>query len=774
MCVIYLLLWWRLLALVFANLQQPDESSAATPAARDALSHSTVLDPGGRYHLAWRPHNNSITFRLSVATHGYIGLGFSPSGGMDGADIAVAWVTPGGAVKLLDCFAVGNRAPVPDTAQDLELDWGYENDTHTVVQFRRLWRTCDEEGDLELGPDTTRLIWAYGDADPVDENQLMYHSVLRRGTRSVHLAEPPADQTPLISAAAADTRQQVHVWDLQADRLLLPTEDHTHYWCKIFRAPPLDRKHHMIALEPLIQKGHEPYVHHMVLYECHIPAADLAGGATSADWFEHHVDQPGAPCYSPNMPAEWAFCLATNAWAWAVGSEGERLPASTGMPLGEAFGGATYFMLQIHYDNPAYHTPLVDSSGIRIYYTDAVRPTDTGMVLVGSEVNFLQFVPPGQPLFMSVGQCTSECTAAGLPASGIKIISGVLHSHLAGRRMRLRHIRRGIELPIIVEDNHYDFNFQASRIPAQETIVLPGDQLITECDYDTSGRSEPTFGGLATRDEMCMVFVLYYPRAALADCRSLPALHTLTHALGIEDVYGSAFQRLVDFMKDIGSGVGGADTSSSTIDEAGDASSSDSLSNLLKSLADETGYTVPSLPASRRPSSAPLTEEDILAQPFYTVASSEPELPAVAADGANYRTLLIELLMKLRIRAPAAFNNRTVGELLADMDWAARGPDMNQMLVKGEHNSLCLSHGRKPLIPYQPVFYPTFKPLSRAARGAKCPAAATSRRKFSALSAKSGNAGFFLPLLKSSTARLSGSSTVSLIVIVCVAQQMFS
>jgi hypothetical protein len=200
------------------------------------------------------------------------------------------------------------------------------------------------------------------------------------------------------------------------------------------------------------------------------------------------------------------------------------------------------------------------------------------MMLVGSEVNFLHFLPPGQPLFMSVGQCTAECTSAGLPASGIKIISGVLHSHLAGRRMRLRHIRRGIELPTILADNHYDFNFQASRVPPTETIVLPGDQLITECDYDTTGRTEPTFGGLSTRDEMCMVFVLYYPRAALADCRSLPALHTLTNALGIKDVYGSAFQKLVDFMKDIGSGVGGAgDSASLSLDEGGDPSS-DSLS----------------------------------------------------------------------------------------------------------------------------------------------------------------------------------------------------
>ena len=54
--------------------------------------------------------------------------------------------------------------------------------------------------------------------------------------------------------------------------------------------------------------GNEAYLHHMVLYECHVP--------NSNHWFEQHVNKDGAACYSPNMPAEWSFCLATNAWAW--------------------------------------------------------------------------------------------------------------------------------------------------------------------------------------------------------------------------------------------------------------------------------------------------------------------------------------------------------------------------------------------------------------------------------------------------------------------------
>merc|ERR1712227_416081 len=139
-----------------------------------------------------------------------------------------------------------------------------------------------------------------------------------------------------------------------------------------------------------------------------------------------------------------------------------------------------------------------------------------------------------------------------------------------------------------------------------------------------------------------------------------------------------------------------------------------SLRSLLNSLASETGHTLPSLP--RRPSAAPLTEEELLNLPFYSVATQEPE---VELNLANYRTLLIELLVKIRIKSPASLHNKTIGEMFAAMDWERRGPDINSMLLDGEHNSLCLGHGRKPLIPYQSFSPPQYKHLDR--RRDTCP-----------------------------------------------------
>lgn len=70
------------------------------------------------------------------------------------------------------------------------------------------------------------------------------------------------------------------------------------------------------------------------------------------------------------------------------------------------------------------------------------------------------------------------------PPNGINIISATLHSHVAGRKMKLRHIRDGVELDRVVEDDNYDFNYQQVRQLENETSVLPGDYLITDCAYE--------------------------------------------------------------------------------------------------------------------------------------------------------------------------------------------------------------------------------------------------------------------------------------------------
>lgn len=55
-------------------------------------THAEVLDRNGDVVLRWQPRHQEILFRVEARTKGYVGIGFSPDGGMEGADIVMGWV----------------------------------------------------------------------------------------------------------------------------------------------------------------------------------------------------------------------------------------------------------------------------------------------------------------------------------------------------------------------------------------------------------------------------------------------------------------------------------------------------------------------------------------------------------------------------------------------------------------------------------------------------------------------------------------------------------
>ena len=61
----------------------------------------------------------------------------------------------------------------------------------------------------------------------------------------------------------------------------------------------------------MIQKGHEEFVHHMVLYEC--------VGSTDEE-YASYLDFLGHECYHPNMPDAMKKCEGVSI-AWAVGGD---------------------------------------------------------------------------------------------------------------------------------------------------------------------------------------------------------------------------------------------------------------------------------------------------------------------------------------------------------------------------------------------------------------------------------------------------------------------
>ena len=69
------------------------------------------------------------------------------------------------------------------------------------------------------------------------------------------------------------------------------------------------------------------------------------------------------------------------------------------------------------------------------------------------------------------------------------------------------------------------------------TFFFPqGDHLVSECSYNSMERSSITLGGQSTRDEMCLTYLFYWPRAPLSLCHSKPSLDTILQSLGIQEL----------------------------------------------------------------------------------------------------------------------------------------------------------------------------------------------------------------------------------------------
>lgn len=70
-----------------------DENRERRDASSDILwTHSESLDKNDSVVLRWQPRHQEILFRIEAKTKGYVGIGFSPNGKMENADIVLAWV----------------------------------------------------------------------------------------------------------------------------------------------------------------------------------------------------------------------------------------------------------------------------------------------------------------------------------------------------------------------------------------------------------------------------------------------------------------------------------------------------------------------------------------------------------------------------------------------------------------------------------------------------------------------------------------------------------
>jgi hypothetical protein len=231
------------------------------------------------------------------------------------------------------------------------------------------------------------------------------------------------------------------------------------------------------------------YVHHMILYRVPSPLSGTDQDCShGSDWLVQ--------------------------FGWAPGSEDFVLPPEAGFLVGDAAGGQTHFVVEVHYNNPLEASGQVDSSGIDVCLTSDLRPNNAGVLGLG-KVSDIE-IPPGEPAWVESSTCPSSMTSAALVGGPLTVFGAMPHGHLLARAIRTEQFRNGQLVGDLGRDDAFDFNDQ-KFIPI-DGEVHGGDELVTTCVYDSTSRTTTTHGGLGTQDEMCLNALAYYPALPIPAC----------------------------------------------------------------------------------------------------------------------------------------------------------------------------------------------------------------------------------------------------------------
>ncbi|CAM9701321.1 unnamed protein product, partial [Choristocarpus tenellus] len=432
----------------------------------------------GHWTRIWIPSSSPFMPRLQQVGSA---LALLEVGGMAGSDI-IYYETESG--SLTDSFATGNDSPTKDeSTADWTLMSSEEGADWLVFEAERLLITNDTQdwplvNDTVEGASPTRVIAAWGDTSAIS-----YHGLTNRVTGSVvFYGERSPASDPLVDVKG---ESGVSYFDVAPVDFVIPNDTTTYEETCLTQANLAalgvpSTAFHIVGFEANINSDTEPHVHHLVM--------------------RAFIDE--------NCEGYFGFA---DVYVWAPGSaSGEALPDVAGFRFDGGGGLSDYksIWVETHYDNPSNIAGLMDSSGVRVYYTENLRQYDAGTMQLGDPYVTLQgeYLPNGRSLYSF--NCPSSCTQ-GFQNDSVTVFGHLLHMHEAGRRMETRQYC-GDKLIRSSEVEYYMFS-QSGAYPTRtvgETIEK-GDWFETDCYYD-SGTDGKIFG-LASENEMCIDFIFYYP-----------------------------------------------------------------------------------------------------------------------------------------------------------------------------------------------------------------------------------------------------------------------
>jgi dopamine beta-monooxygenase len=438
--------------------------------------------------LHWTIEDQYIRFGIAAKASGWVGFGISEAGAMRGSDIILYSVETD---ELVDSYVLDDLVtPLPDDCQSWTLMSSITDDTFILLEVRRLLDTGDSQ-DRPIIDDSnelvlpTRVIAAWGDSSIPSYHGL--YNTAKGAIRFMDTFSADASQVQRLK-----TKDESNYFELKAERYVIPSTETTYaHFCfsnaeLAVKGVPMDHKLHITKIEAVIDSNSSQYVHHFILTGME-DKWNSSGDCSSYPGFEV-------------------------AYAWAPGDMPMILPHNVGSPLG--LRGFQSFRLEIHYNNPNMDANQIDSSGIRIHYTNETREYDLGVFQTGDPYLSLMNIPVSVngTLAKHSFTCNSGCSSLFLNTS-ITVISEHLHMHKSGLSI-VNHQRRNDEIIRSGEVQFWDFEQQGNLgIVQQPFVIEPGDSFQTICNYKAK---EGQVFGLGSSQEMCIAFLFYYPRQTIS------------------------------------------------------------------------------------------------------------------------------------------------------------------------------------------------------------------------------------------------------------------
>ncbi|CAM9945366.1 unnamed protein product [Scytosiphon promiscuus] len=518
----------------------------------DGSSYYRNVSMDANLDMFWTIDSEAATIRVAVhakSTSGWVGIGMSEMGGMEGADILYFESSTG---NITDAYSIVAGTPIVDECtQDWTLLSAEVVDGSIVFEAERALDTGDVqdrvfEDDTREEVSATQLISAWGDTDVISYHDSNFAKV--QVVMFGNAADAEADEALVDIKDNAD----IPYFDVGTKNFDVP-EITTWYEYTCFpgsEMPQLD-EYHAIGFEALPQANTTDFVHHMILTGWYGPTdcgnaciewlsenlPDSSDGSSSVETASVGDESTG-PTSSSSSPSSFSsvsamlensnitapsFCENFNfadIYIWAPGSINLELPEDVGFLLGNSSSGFSSMSLQTHYNNPNGVAGVQDSSSVRVYYSEELRPMNMGVIRLGDPNVVLDQTPIPDGRSQVLFDCPGSCTEENFEVEEVDIFYHGLHMHENGKAMRTRHYREDDDGNEVLLDTasveYYDY-LQAGGYwyRVNDSITLrKGDRFETECFYDTSfssiDSSNVTFG-FGSEEEMCVDFIYYYP-----------------------------------------------------------------------------------------------------------------------------------------------------------------------------------------------------------------------------------------------------------------------